>query len=113
MAVLAIVLAAVGIALLRHRIAPSLHPATRAYLLFCERLERLGLERERYEAPGTFARRVAQLRPDIAAETLRITRFYESIVYGGRETADIRRELDRLVARFRPAPRPPSSAASA
>jgi transglutaminase-like putative cysteine protease len=69
--------------LLAQRPAP-LHPADRLYLAFCRKLERRGLVRANGEAPGTFAARVAQQRPELAAQVQAFTRQYERLRYASR-----------------------------
>ena len=72
-----------------------------AWLEFCARLARLGLERQATEAPLAYARRVMRARADLAAEVAQITRLYTQTRYG-RLALDVR-QLRNRVRRFRPA----------
>lgn len=90
---------ALGIVLMRgdqrHR-----DPVQRAWLEFCRRLRRVGLERGAAEAPRAYADRVMRARADLAREVVAITRLYTRLRYGsagGDATL-----LARRVRRFRP-----------
>jgi len=56
-------------------------PAVRSYQDFCYALNRKGLTRELYEAPGDFADRVARECPAIAEQVYDITRLLERLIY--------------------------------
>jgi hypothetical protein len=73
----------VMVTLVWRRRGPRPEPATRAYLDFCEKLRRSGLQRQPQEAPGVFARRVAIERPEVANEVEAITKAYEALAYRG------------------------------
>ena len=79
--------------------------AQRAWLDFCARLARLGLERQATEAPLAYGRRVMRARADLAAEVGQITRLYTQTRYG-RLVLDAR-QLRNRVRRFRPARKAP------
>ena len=100
--VLAAVTVALGVLLLRAR-QTAVDPALRAYLRFCKKLDRLGLNRRPSEAPLAFARRVTRVRADRAAEVFAITRLYTQIRYG--RIAIDARQLRARVAEFKPAKR--------
>lgn len=53
----------------------------KAYRKFCLRLAKTGLLREPGESPGVFARRVSQLRPDLANSVQQVTREFEAVAY--------------------------------
>lgn len=97
--VLAVVTVTLAVLLLRaEQVAAD--PALRAYLRFCGKLDRVGLDRRSSEAPLAFARRVTHARADLAAEVFAITRLYTAIRYG-RVVIDPRR-LSARVAEFKP-----------
>ncbi|TNF35467.1 MAG: DUF3488 domain-containing protein [Gammaproteobacteria bacterium] len=56
-------------------------PLADAYLRFCTALAREGLPRSAGEAPGDYAARVSEARPDLAAQVQSIHRLYESMAY--------------------------------
>jgi len=58
-------------------------PAARAYAVFCAKLARAGFERQPYEGPRDFARRVTRERSDLAADIVTITETYTVIRYAG------------------------------
>jgi transglutaminase-like putative cysteine protease len=80
---------------------PRLDAATRAYLEFCTRLRRSGLERHRHEAPSDYALRVIGARPALSAEVNAITANYESLAYGVESDPGVLAELKRRVKNFR------------
>jgi len=65
-------------------------------------LLRVGLGRERNEAPGNFASRVAAARPDLAAEVDAITGLYDALSYRSEPGEEMLARLKRLVRRFSP-----------
>jgi hypothetical protein len=79
-------------------------PVVAAYDAYCRKLARLGRPRHRGEGPVDYASRVhPQLEPDQAARADLITQYYIDIRYGRSRPGDDRmRNLDQLVARFRP-----------
>ena len=79
-----------------------LDPATRAYRDFCRKLRRVDLARERAEAPGAYALRVAARRPDLAGEVDSITRLYDALIYRSQESEEGLDLLKQQVKRFRP-----------
>ena len=83
--------------------------ADRCYLLFCERLARVGVVREPGEPPGRFAARAAAQLREAGDEICRITGLYEQLAYAG-DTSPQRQQaallaLRRAVRRFRSNPR--------
>jgi transglutaminase-like putative cysteine protease len=77
-------------------------PATRLYLQFCAKLLRVGIGRERNEAPASFATRVAAARPDLAGEVDAITGLYDALSYRSEPGEDLLARLKRQVRRFSP-----------
>jgi protein-glutamine gamma-glutamyltransferase len=80
-------------------------PVQKAYLLFCRRLQRRGLQRLPHEGPRDFARRVRSARPDLAPESDAIFSLYEAVRYGcSAEAAEpaIVAQLRALVRKFHP-----------
>jgi protein-glutamine gamma-glutamyltransferase len=75
-------------------------PAVTAYSMYCRRLERAGVVRERWEGPNDFAARAKELLPDYADEIDRITRLYLDIRYAS--TDGLEKELEACVKSFRP-----------
>jgi len=69
--------------------------------LFCERMARAGLPRNTGEGILDFARRIAAVQPQIAAEALAIANTYVAQRYGGLDSQPVD-ELRRLVRRFNP-----------
>ena len=97
-----LVLLLVGATLLPGRNRRRLDPATRKYLRFCQRLARLGLARKIGEGPQSYARRVAETRPELAALVQRITDAYVGLIYGDSTnpqtfTIQLRQSRTRLV----------------
>jgi transglutaminase-like putative cysteine protease len=74
--------------------------AHQAWLEFCAKLARHGLERRASEAPHIYAHRVILARADLAAEVSQITRLYTQTRYS-RVPLDPKRLL-RRVRRFKP-----------
>jgi transglutaminase-like putative cysteine protease len=58
------------------------HPAQRAWLRYCARLQRLGVCRAPWEGPHAFAARVACERPDLGELTAEAARYYADLRYG-------------------------------
>jgi transglutaminase-like putative cysteine protease len=89
---------------------PARHdPLVRAWRQLVARLARSGLPQQVGETPRSFARRVGEARPELAAETLALAELYQRLRYEpGKGEADARRFLAgvrRLRARrWRPAP---------
>ncbi len=79
-------------------------PLLRLYRRVERRLERLGLVRNPYEGPQTFARRIATLRPDIAPALSTITDLYVALRYGHGGMTELTR-FRQAALRFRPSRR--------
>ncbi len=86
--------------------APSRDLVVRAFDRLCERLGKIGLKREPYEAAEAFAERVARSRPEMGASLRSLMREYSDVRYG--ESVD-RAAIKRLVQAMRafPVPREP------
>ena len=97
-----LVLIPVAFSLLRHSRGRRLDPATRMYRDFCDKLQRVHLRRDRNEAPGSYALRVAALRPDLAVQVDSITRVYDAICYRSEAGEDAVAVLKRQVRKFNP-----------
>ncbi len=98
----ALVLIPVAISLLHGRGGRHIDPATRSYNVFCKKLQRIELSRDRAEAPLAFADRVSHERPDLAVEVKSITGLYDAISYRSRESVEALKLLHKQVRRFRP-----------
>jgi hypothetical protein len=81
---------------------PRRDPLQRAYRIFCRRLARAGVSRASYEGPLAFSKRSGELRPDLAESIQAITGLYLRLRYGDEAAPSSVRELQRLVADFRP-----------
>jgi len=103
---LAVLLAAASVALLLtaaalfRRRKTALDKPGRAYARFCARLEKIGLKRAPAEGAGSFARRAAGLRPDLAGPIEAITRLYVEARYGPGRGVEA---LEAAVRGFHPA----------
>lgn len=75
------VLALIAVGLLAIRPGRPLAPADREYLRYCALLARAGLARNRGEGPRSFAARVAERRPDLAANASAVANAYEQVSY--------------------------------
>jgi transglutaminase-like putative cysteine protease len=76
-------------------------PASQLYTRFCLKLQRHGIVRGDAEGAADFARRAAQLRPDIAEPIRLITQLYLGLRYGQAE-ADKLAQLKKWVNAFKP-----------
>ena len=102
LSVWSLVLIPVAYNLLRRSKGQRLDPATRLYRDFCRKLRGIDLVRGNAEAPGAYALRISDQRPDLAVEVESITRVYEAISYrsqGGDGVLDL---LRRQVRKFSP-----------
>ncbi|MDE2088925.1 MAG: DUF3488 domain-containing transglutaminase family protein [Gammaproteobacteria bacterium] len=95
-------LLATGLLMLRRRPARVNDPAAAAYRRFCSKLARRGLRRAPGEGPLDFERRIADLRPDLAAPGRAIIRLYVALRYGAHAPRDALSRLRRQVRAFRP-----------
>jgi transglutaminase-like putative cysteine protease len=98
-----LVLIPVAVLLLRRRAATHLDPATRIYHDFCQKLSRVQLERGAAEAPGDYAQRVVEARPDLSGEVRSINRLYERASYLGQDHEVVINLLRSQVRKFKPA----------
>jgi transglutaminase-like putative cysteine protease len=71
------------------------------YALFCQKLAKIGIVRHTGEAPGSFAQRAVQSRPDLAREIAAITRHYQHMRYGDESWQQLVL-LRKAVKRFNP-----------
>ena len=92
------VLGVIGLVLLLRRSRRKLPPTDEAYLKFCHLLARQGLERRVGEAPGDYARRVIEERPELKASVDEVTALYVGLNYSG-DVEDSAR-LKRAVRQF-------------
>lgn len=97
---LAVLLLGIALWMLWHAPRRGNDPVQAAYRTFCARLARRGISRAPHEGPADFARRAAQLRPDLAAQIGHITQHYIGLRYGRQH--DAVRALRQAVQRFRP-----------
>jgi len=96
-AVIVIVLSAFMLRRLKARVRD---PARIAYLKFCEKLRAKGIPREPAEGPLDYARRLARVRPDLAAAVAAITQLYVALRYGAHASGAALREFQQRVSRF-------------
>lgn len=80
----------------------EIDPARRAWLRFARRLSAVGVTWQPWEGPRDFARRAAQLKPQLAPRIAEIASAYEDLRYGPSPTPRALGRLKRLVAAFRP-----------
>lgn len=80
----------------------SADPLVAAWLLFCRRLGKLGIERRADEAPLSFGRRAAAALPRLAADLLELTRAYSAQRYAADADDAERARLIRALRAFRP-----------
>lgn len=83
-------------------------PLLRLYRRMERRLARLGLIREVSEGPLTFARRIGELRPDLALRVDSITDLYVQLRYGHGGKTEME-YLHRMIDAFHPSRRPPTT----
>ena len=100
----ALVLTPVAVSLLLRRRRHRLAPEDRHYLLFCERLARMGVVREPWESPTAFAARASRKIPRLSDQIEEITQAYEAISYQSASDASKKaeqgRQLRHLVRRM-------------
>ena len=109
-----IVLIPVSISLLRRPRIRQVHPVDKAYLAFCERLERVGIARQRGETPAQLSLRVRQSNPDIAEDVDQITALFSRLMYapGGASATSAQEEFIRRAKKFQPGRRRDSGGSS-
>ncbi len=72
-----------------------------AYLRFCRRLAKLGVERKAYEGPQAFAQRASLALPQQAAQIRQISQFYVQWRYRQRAEKAQQQHFKQLVKRFK------------
>ncbi|MCG8429029.1 MAG: DUF3488 and transglutaminase-like domain-containing protein [Chromatiales bacterium] len=72
-----------------------------AYLHFCKKLARRGVERAPSEGPQDFAKRATKARPDLKMEIHKITRLYIALRYGQVNSKAQQQQLQRLIRGFK------------
>jgi transglutaminase-like putative cysteine protease len=87
--------------LLRHLYKPSSDPAQILYLRFCRKLARAGTGRAAHEGPQDFAKRAANIHPQLAPAIHSITAHYLSMRYENLSDAAGLRALRREIASFK------------
>lgn len=97
---LTLVMSIIAALLLSKRTARLLDPVTREYLHFCHLLTRHGLERTVGEAPGNFADRVAQQKPQLADTVRRVSDIYISLNYAQDDCFNLQ-DLKTAIRSFR------------
>jgi transglutaminase-like putative cysteine protease len=98
----AMVLIPVVLYLVRGRKGKPLDQATRLYLNFCRKLQKVALPRSSAEAPGDYAVRIASQRPDLSADINEITQLYYRLNYRGDESERGLQLLRKRVREFHP-----------
>lgn len=81
---------------------PAAPAEVRAYRHFCGKLARIGLLRRPAEAPMDFARRVAVVRPDLAAQVATISQRYTNVRYGSSGRHHELAQLKQAIREFSP-----------
>ena len=102
----ALILIPVGLSLLAKRDIKRVSPLDKQYLIFCGKLEKLGVVRRVGEAPGEFCGRAAKELPHFAADIEQLTRLYSSLAYANScaekgEMNTALKELKRVVRSLR------------
>ena len=95
----AAVVAALSAFLLLRRVRRKRDPAQAAYENFCARLAKLGIERQPFEGPMDFSRRVQTIRPELGPAAAAITAIYVVLRYGDGAGCD-HQQLRRMVSAF-------------
>ncbi|MGB1141158.1 MAG: transglutaminase TgpA family protein, partial [Halioglobus sp.] len=101
----ALVLIPVAFVLMRRRKVRVVSPLDKAYLKFCTRMEKLGVQRFPGESPAQFARRAAARLPALAGQLAEIARLYDELAYapsGAAMDTESLSRFERVVADFRP-----------
>jgi len=97
-----VTLAAIAFVTLRRRRIDLRSPEDKLYDLFCSRLAKLGLPRDKGEAPASYAVRVSIALPDLAEEVGQITKLYEQLVFQELTQKSLSISFSRKVKAFRP-----------
>ncbi len=102
----ALILIPVGLSLLAKRDIKRVTPLDKQYLLFCGKLEKLGVVRRVGEAPGEFCGRAAKELPHLASDIEQLTRLYSGLAYANSraeqgDMAGALKELKRVVRSLR------------
>ena len=95
----AVVIAALSAFLLLRRVRRKRDPAQAVYEKFCARLAKLGVERQPFEGPLDFSRRVQTTRPDLGPAAVDVTVMYVALRYGDGAGGDLQ-QLRRMVSAF-------------
>jgi transglutaminase-like putative cysteine protease len=74
----------------------------RLYQQYCQRLARIGFQREAYEGPRDFAARVTQQRHDLSQDIELITRFYLQLRYGRNPPEQLFSQFKKRIRHFKP-----------
>jgi len=74
----------------------------RLYQQFCQRLARIGFQREAHEGPRDFASRVTRQRHDLSQEIELITRFYLQLRYGRNPPEQLFSQFKNRIRHFKP-----------
>jgi hypothetical protein len=82
----ALVLIPVGVSLLGRRNIKRPAPVDKYYLLFCSKLEKLGVIRGTGETPHNYSRRAGAEVPRLSKDIDRISRMYSDLVYANNES---------------------------
>lgn len=103
--ILTLLLALSGLLMLLFSFHRRAHPdpAVRLYTLFCQKLARLGLDKQASEGPLDFASRAQNKLPQYQAEIASITRLYTQLRYHHASEA-LLSELERQIRQFQPRP---------
>jgi len=81
---------------------PAKDPLQRAYGRLCRKLAAVGLPRRAHEGAETYAERIAQARPDLAAAVTELCRRYTLLRYGSSPQDAGRLAFISAVREFRP-----------
>ena len=95
-------LLAFSVFMLRRPKTGTADPAAVFYRRFCSKLARAGIVRKPGEGPLDFSRRVAELRPDLAARVNTISKLYVALRYQPHPRPAWLQRLRELVRSFKP-----------
>jgi transglutaminase-like putative cysteine protease len=79
-------------------------PVRKQYQHYCKKLSRIGLPRKQHEGPLTYAKRVIEARPDLERQVKQVTGLYIGIMYAGKQSGDMLKQLKSQVRKFWPRP---------
>jgi transglutaminase-like putative cysteine protease len=97
-----LMLLAISLFIMRPWKRPRVEPVQRSYQQFCNKLARLGVQRQDHEGPLDFAQRAAQQLPQQAASIELISRLYMRLRYQSGSSEKLLAQFQRMVRKFKP-----------